>query len=161
MESMYGEDYLEYGSPYRKRLLRLDMETLTWTRLEINRPDIPALALCFGVELKPTDGGDARILVGGGYGLTRGAYVHSASLSIGSPEQELIQPEVASDVMIVHVRPASGTPFADRVSRRKGWKRDFYGGPWSDPQNRPFHEIDLLSSGRGLWLVGHPTRNKI
>ena len=69
LKTRFGKEYRVFGQPYRNRLLKLDLATMTWINLEATVGVLPR-AQCFGAELHSGDE-TMKIVIGGGYGLIR------------------------------------------------------------------------------------------
>ena len=65
----YGDEYMQFGLPYRKRLLRFDLETHIFTNLMPTMNTLNPLAQCFAAEMS-TENGVTNIIIGEGYGMS-------------------------------------------------------------------------------------------
>jgi hypothetical protein len=67
--AMYGDEASEIGLPYRKRLLRFDLDTHVFTNLKPTVNTLNPLAQCIAAEMR-TENGVTNIIFGEGYGIS-------------------------------------------------------------------------------------------
>lgn len=67
-KAKYGDEWTDFGCPYRNRMLRFDIGTQAWTLLK-STSDLHPKALCFAAEMN-YDNGQTQLLIGRGYGFT-------------------------------------------------------------------------------------------
>jgi hypothetical protein len=130
----YGDEYMQFGLPYRKRLLRLDLDTHVFTSLKPMLNTLNPLAQCFAAEMS-TENGVTNIIIGEGYGMSP----NSKDASIDFPDEirqsyedsggqlgdKGIRPSVNHGLYKVMIHDHREASAADKAATGIGWEWEF------------------------------------